>query len=353
MYLEFRQGKPQGTFLLKEMLARIGDSETRIFRIAEAPFFSFSCVWGGEGTMPWGVSGILFPKITQDICFFLFRTRRFIPIDTRRQAFFEFGKNGTNMEIRNSRLDFSRIRVYILLKFGNLPAVELKKQERNPAMRVMAINGSPRKNWNTAKVLQSAMKGAEAAGAETEFVNLYDLSFCGCKSCFACKIKNSKTGGVCAIRDELRPVLERAREADVLILGTPVYYSYPTGVMRSFMERLMFPVGTYLYENGRHVTLRDKVIPTAMIFTMNCPENYMKQIGYPPILEENTKVMADIFGYSETLYVCNTYQFNDYSRYDFNLFREEDKRKYRDEHFAIDLQNAYDLGRRLTEKAGA
>ena len=257
------------------------------------------------------------------------------------------------MEIRNSRLDFSRIRVYILLKFGNLPAVELKKQERNPAMRVMAINGSPRKNWNTAKVLQSAMKGAEAVGAETELVNLYDLSFCGCKSCFACKIKNSKTGGVCAIRDELRPVLERAREADVLILGTPVYYSYPTGVMRSFMERLMFPVGTYLYENGRHVTLRDKVIPTAMIFTMNCPEDYMKQIGYPPILEENTKVMADIFGYSETLYVCNTYQFNDYSRYDFNLFREEDKRKYRDEHFAVDLQNAYDLGRRLTEKAGA
>ena len=48
MYLEFRQGKPQGTFLLKEMLARIGDSETRIFRIAEAPFFSFSCVGGGR-----------------------------------------------------------------------------------------------------------------------------------------------------------------------------------------------------------------------------------------------------------------------------------------------------------------
>ena len=74
---------------------------------------------------------------------------------------------------------------------------------------------------------------------------------------------------------------------------------------------------------------------------------------YPPILEENTKVMADIFGYSETLYVCNTYQFGDYSRYDFNLFREEDKRRYRDEHFEIDLQNAFDLGKRLTEKAEA
>ncbi len=64
------------------------------------------------------------------------------------------------------------------------------------------------------------------------------------------------------------------------------------------------------------------------------------------------KVMADIFGYSETLYACNTYQFNDYSRYDFNLFSEEDKRKYRDEHFPTDLQNAYALGQRLVEKAG-
>ena len=112
----------------------------------------------------------------------------------------------------------------------------------------------------------------------------------------------------------------------------------------------MFPVGTYLYENGKHITLRDKVIPTAMIFTMNCPEDYMKVIGYPPILEENTKVMADIFGYSETLYVCNTYQFSDYSRYDFNLFSEEEKRKYRDEHFDTDLKKAYELGKRLVNK---
>lgn len=218
-------------------------------------------------------------------------------------------------------------------------------------VKAMFVNGSPRKQWNTAKMLESAMQGATEAGAECEMVHLYDINFHGCKSCFACKIKNSKTNGVCAIKDDLRPVLERARQCDVLVLGSPVYYSYPTGDLRSFMERLAFPVGTYMYENGKHITLRDKVIPTAIIFTMNCPEDYMRQIGYPPILEENTKVMADIFGYSETLYACNTYQFNDYSRYDFNLFSEEDKRRYRDEHFATDLQNARNLGRRLVEMA--
>lgn len=104
-------------------------------------------------------------------------------------------------------------------------------------------------------------------------------------------------------------------------------------------------------QERRDIVLRDKVIPTAMIFTMNCPEDYMKVVGYPPILEENTTVMEDIYGYSETLYVCNTYQFSDYSRYDFNLFSEEDKRKYRDEHFDIDLQKAHDLGKRLVEMA--
>ena len=218
-------------------------------------------------------------------------------------------------------------------------------------MKAIFINGSPRKQWNTAKMLESAMNGAQEAGAEVELVHLYEIDFKGCKSCFACKIKNSKTNGVCALKDDLRPILERCRQADVVVLGSPVYYSYPTGEIRSFMERLLFPIGTYLYENGKHITLRDKVIPSAMIFTMSCPQDYMKKIGYPPILEENTKVLADIYGYAETLYACNTYQFSDYSRYDFNLFSEEEKRQYHDQHWQTDLQNAYDLGKRLVDMA--
>ena len=218
-------------------------------------------------------------------------------------------------------------------------------------MKAIFFNCSPRKNKNTALMLRKAMEGAAAVGAETELVHIYDMQFQGCKSCFACKLKNSKTDGICAIKDDLRPVLERARQADVVVIGSPVYYSYPTGMMRSLFERLLFPIGTYHYENGVQKVLRTKVIPSAIIFTMNCPEDYMAQIGYPPILEENTKILQAIYGYAETLYACNTYQFNDYSRYDFTLFSEEEKRKYRDEHFHIDLQNAYELGKRLALRA--
>ena len=77
----------------------------------------------------------------------------------------------------------------------------------------MFFNASPRKGWNTHKMLEAAKAGAEEAGATTELVNLYDFKFPGCKSCFACKLKNAKTNGVCAIRDELRPILERARRS--------------------------------------------------------------------------------------------------------------------------------------------
>ena len=215
----------------------------------------------------------------------------------------------------------------------------------------MFFNGSPRKGWNTAKMLESAAEGAREAGAETEVVNLYDFPFAGCKSCFACKLKNAKTNGICTIRDDLRPVLERARQADVIVLGSPIYFSYPTGVYRAFLERLAFPVYSYHYEDGKPLVCRDKVIETANIFTMNCPEEMMKDVGYPTLLEANTQALAGVFGASETLYVCNTYQFPDYSRYDMTLFTEEEKRAYRDAHFATDLANAHDLGKRLVERA--
>ena len=58
-------------------------------------------------------------------------------------------------------------------------------------MKALFVNGSPRKNWTTHKMLESAMEGAREAGAETELVHLYDAAFKGCVSCFACKVKGS------------------------------------------------------------------------------------------------------------------------------------------------------------------
>lgn len=220
-------------------------------------------------------------------------------------------------------------------------------------MNVLLTNGSPRKGWNTATLLEKAQQGAVTAGADTEVVNLYDYTFQGCVSCFACKRKGSKTNGLCAYRDELTPVLEKAQKADVLILGTPVYFDYPTAQLRAFMERLMFPVDTYLFDEATmtRVRLLDKTVPVGMIYTMNCPEFFMSKVEYTTILGANEKALARLFGYCETLYSCDTYQYADYSKYEGNMFDEKRKAEVREKQFPVDCQKAFELGKILVDKA--
>jgi len=215
--------------------------------------------------------------------------------------------------------------------------------------KVIILNGSPRKNFNTAKLLHEAQKGAESIGAETEYFNLYDYNFKGCMSCFACKRKGATTNCVCAIKDDLRPILEKCIKADALVIGSPVYFSYPTGVFRSFLERLLFPVHTYLVdkETGNLKSLRPKTIPVGVIFTMNCPEEMMEIYNYPTILEDNIKSLNHVFGYSEVLYSCDTYQFVDYSKYDIDLFDEKQKAKVRETQFPKDLEKAFEMGKNI------
>lgn len=216
--------------------------------------------------------------------------------------------------------------------------------------KVVILNGSPRKNFNTAKLLKEAQKGAESVGAQTEYYNLYDINFKGCVSCFACKRKGNNTNCVCALKDDLRPILEQCIQADAVIIGSPVYFSYPTGEFRSFLERFLFPVHTYLVdkENGGLKSLRPKTIPVGVVFTMNCPKEWMEQYNYPTILNDNVKSLEHVFGYSEALYSCDTYQFIDYSKYDVDLFDEKHKAQVRDTQFPKDLNAAFEMGKRLT-----
>ena len=113
-------------------------------------------------------------------------------------------------------------------------------------MKVMAFNGSPRKKkWNTITLLKNALKGAASAGAETELIQLYDLNFSGCISCFSCKRISRKKDGVCAVQDDLTSVLDRVKNTDAMIIGTPVYYGAESASTRALLERLCFPYNKY------------------------------------------------------------------------------------------------------------
>jgi multimeric flavodoxin WrbA len=209
---------------------------------------------------------------------------------------------------------------------------------------VIAINGSPRKTWNTATLLEHALTGAASEGAETELVHLYDLDFKGCTSCFSCKLKGGKSYGRCTLNDDLTPVLETIRDADALILGSPIYVGTATGEMRSFLERLVFPY--LVYDPGRS-SLFPKKIPTGFIYTMGVDEHRLTEMGYESQFRLTGMLLERIFGSSEWLTVTDTLQFDDYAKYVSSAFDPAAKAQRRQEVFPEDCKKAFALGKRL------
>ena len=211
-------------------------------------------------------------------------------------------------------------------------------------MNAMAINGSPRKKWNTATLLENALSGCGTNGAETEMVHLYDYAYQGCTSCFSCKKIGGKGYGRCAMRDELSPLLDRAVHADILILGSPFYFHTETGEMRSFMERLLFPYLTYTLDR---VSISPRKISTALIYTMNAPEEEMATIHQDSSVAASRGIMTRIFGSCEVLLCTDTYQFDDYTKYVSTRWDPDVKARRRKEIFPQDCERAYELGARL------
>lgn len=208
-------------------------------------------------------------------------------------------------------------------------------------MKVTAFNGSPRKKWNTAVLLGKALEGAASCGADTELIHLYDTNYKGCTSCFSCKVKGGMSYGRCGFRDDLTPVLEKARESDVLIFGSPVYFRSVSGEMRSFLERLIFQY--YAYSNPPS-SLFHRKISIGFIYTMNNSKTQMLENGIQANMETHEKILKLIFGAFESLYCCDTYQFNDYSRFVSDYFDPLEKKKKRETQFPKDCEDAFKFG---------
>jgi len=213
-------------------------------------------------------------------------------------------------------------------------------------MKVLAFNGSPRKKWNTATLLEKALEGAASQGAKTELIHLYDLNFKGCKSCFACKTKGGKSYGRCAVKDGLAPILKKVEAANAIILGSPIYYGSVSGEMRSFMERLFFPYMTYTHPPQ---SLFPKKIHTGFIYTMNATEEDMKKRGFDRHISINEGVLKMIFGASESILSFDTFQFKDYSKVVSDRFDPEMKAKRRKEIFPKDCEKAFEMGARFAK----
>ena len=218
-------------------------------------------------------------------------------------------------------------------------------------MEVIAFNGSPRKKWNTATLLEKALEGAASQGAATRLVHLYDLDFKGCKSDFGCKIIGGPSYGRCALNDDLTPLLKDIEKADALILGSPIYLGAVTGEMKSFMERLIFPFLRYAKDDAPAPSLFPRKIHTGFIYTMGITEEKMKGIGYEKGIALTEAFLRKTFGDSESLLCFDTWQFDDYSKIDQDRFDVEKKAARRREHFPLDCQRAFEMGVRLAKAA--
>ncbi len=208
-------------------------------------------------------------------------------------------------------------------------------------MKIVAVNGSPRKDWNTSTLLKKALEGASAQGARTELIHLYDLKYKGCVSCFACKEKRGKSYGRCVVKDDLKPVFNKIEAADAIIFGSPIYLGNITGEMQSFLERLVFPYLTYTDPPG---SLFSKNIPAGFIYTMGLTEELMNEFGYSQRFAAMERLLTRIFGASQTLLCFDTYQFKDYSKVVAPRFNPEEKLKRRKEIFPQDCQKAFEIG---------
>lgn len=193
-------------------------------------------------------------------------------------------------------------------------------------------------------MLGSALEGAESVGARTQTVHLYDLAYKGCTSCFSCKRTGNTCEGLCAMRDELRPVLQAVLESDVLLVGSPVYFGDVTGETRSFLERLLFPSCSY-DEFGKSTPPRP--VSCGLILTMNCPEQFMGAAHYDVLIQTHLQVLGILQGRTEVLTSHETWQFTDYSAMNAAMFDVEAKARRRDEVFPEDCRKAFEMGARL------
>ena len=209
--------------------------------------------------------------------------------------------------------------------------------------KIFIIDGGPRKNFNTASMLQKFAEGASSVSDQIEVktVRLYGMDYKGCMSCMACKIKG-KASNVCKYKDALTPILEEIAQSDGLVMGSPIYFGDVTGQMRTFLERLAFP---WLSYNDYSMTA-PKQMPVVLMETMNgTPERNNSQ-GYGSM----EYCITAALGEPEHLIAYNTYQVKNYDRFELASFSEEAKRQWRDEHWEQDLQKAFEAGRRMAEK---
>ena len=209
-------------------------------------------------------------------------------------------------------------------------------------MKVIGLNGSPRKNWNSAQMLEHALKGAASAGAETEIIHLIDLNATGCRSCFACKLLGGKSFGRCAAQDDLTDILNRSLEADAIIISAPVYFGDVPGMVRNLFERLWFPGLMYRRDGA---CAYDKKVKVGLLYPMHCTDEHF----YDSLTSGHKGTFERFFGETKVVCATETLQFDNYDLYVGDMFDVPRRQEKHEKVFPEDCRRAFQMGQELVK----
>jgi len=100
-------------------------------------------------------------------------------------------------------------------------------------MKIVCVLGSPWPKGNSALIADRFCRTAEASGAEVQTFALNKLKYRGCQACMTCKTKLDR----CVLKDDLALVLDATRDADILVMASPIYYGEVSSQMKAFIDR--------------------------------------------------------------------------------------------------------------------
>lgn len=149
-------------------------------------------------------------------------------------------------------------------------------------MKVVAILGSPRPNGNSAMLAREVLDRLAAQGVQISVFELNRLNFKGCQGCDACKTKAE----ACVIEDDFTPIYEAVRQAEAVLVASPVYFGDLSGQLKCFFDR------TYAFANPdftsrlasgkKSVFILTQAAPPAEMFDDIHPryERWLKMFGF-------------------------------------------------------------------------
>jgi len=189
------------------------------------------------------------------------------------------------------------------------------------AKKVLVALGSPRKDANSTILAQRAADGAKEAGADVELVDLPKLDIKPCDGCDACKGKSSKG---CIIQDDMLALYPKLRQAEVLIIASPVYWFTFNAQTKLFMDR-WYGLWSVVDEPFEGIPFRDKRVGVILtgegrdpfesggINAIRTFQDIFTYLGSPPIrviygsagktgeIRGNEDVMGRAYGMGKTL----------------------------------------------------